>query len=181
MRKIQILDFLTDLLLVSALISLFFFSFILTLRLSPTTKNQPDNVLGVSSYELQLFSDINSRYKIISSNNKEIKIDLTLDILKNKLITDYKFMVIRNKEDIEKRYAIYFDIDKDEFANTQLILKSKDDLLPIFEARTSDLNIKDQLIIIRPRSISEFELRTVSLSEDQPRDLNVEILIRSVD
>ena len=176
MLRIKVIEFTTDLLLTTVLIGIFVSSFILTIRLNPKSNIEP--VLGLDSYEIEILSDDKTEFKIIRSTDRELEFNLTIHNDENLLVNDHTFMVIRNKEDFEKRYAIYFEIEKADFQDTQLFLKAQEKVTSIFEARTHNLNIKDQLLIVDQGSLTKYELRSVSLSEIVPAslDLNVKIV-----
>ncbi len=180
MNKVKALDLLTDILLGTALIAVFALSFFFTNNLSPRTKNPEDNVLGAASNDLMLLNSPNITNTILQSDDNDLHIRTVLTTNTEKMINDYRLFELRNTSNVLEKYAVYFDIDKDEFKDVQLFLVNEQDSFPIFQARTDDLLVKDVVIEISPQSLSRYALRTVYLDEQVPRAMDLDIMIKSI-
>jgi len=181
MRTHKLLDYATDVLLAAILLGIFTVSFFFTYRLNPKLLVKPDNVLGVSSKELALVTSDSLTYSVLDASDSYLKAKVSLKPAVNKIITNYDFLEIKNILPKDRSYALYFDLDKEDFQYLQVLLVSENNVIPIFEAGTSDLKIKDQKLTVPSLSMVNTILRTVAISEDLPQSVSFEIEIKALD
>lgn len=180
MNKVKVLDLLTDILLGTALIAVFTLTFFFTHNLSPRTRIEPDNVLGASSSDFRLLNSPNITNTVLESDHNDLHIKTVLNTDTKKMVNDYRIFELRNTSNVLEKYAIYFDLDKDEFEFIQLFFINDQDSFPIFQAGTDDLLIKDLVVEISPQSISRYALRTVYLNEELPSAVDLDIMVKSI-
>lgn len=180
MNKVKALDLITDILLGTALIAVFTLTFFFTHNLSPRMIDEKDNVLGASSNDLMLLNSPNITNTVLSSDDNDLQIRTVLNTDTEKMVNDYRLFELRNTSNVLERYAIYFDLDKDEFKYIQLFLVNEQDSFPIFQAGTDDLLVKDVVIEISPQSLSKYALRSVYLNEQLPGAVDLDIVVKSI-
>jgi len=180
MNKVKTLDLLTDILLGTALIAVFTLSFFFTHNLSPRTSAEQDNVLGASSSDFMLLSSPNITNTVLDSDDNDLQIRTVLNTDTEKMVNDYRIFELRNTSNVLEKYAIYFDLDKDEFEFIQLFFINEQASFPIFQAGTDDLLVKDLVIEISPQSLSRYALRTVYLNEELPGVVDLDIMVKSI-
>lgn len=180
MNKVKALDLVTDILLGTALIAVFSLSFFFTHNLSPNMTREEDNVLGASTNDLMLLNSPYTSNSVLNSDENDLHLRTVLDTNTEKMVNDYRLFELRNTSNILEKYAIYFDLDKDEFKYIQLFLVNEQDSFPIFQAGTDDLLVRDLVIEISPQSLSRYALRTVYLNEELPKAVDLDIMVKSI-
>lgn len=179
-KKIKAINFTTDILLSIILVSIFSFTFILTFSLNPKPSSEYKYVLGLTSNDFKILNKDNFTYEIKEAKDNNINIDINLKGLHNDISNEFNLFEIRNTSlDIEK-YLIYFDFKESQYRNFQVYLSSNDSLTTIYEGRSDYPIIIDQKLDLLPQSLTRINLKIISLSEEIPDNVDMNINIKKI-